>query len=373
MKRYGNLYPKIYDFDNLLAAFYQARKGKRNKPNVAAFEVNLEYELLQLHRELKEACYTPGSYTTFFIHDPKKRMISAAPFRDRVVHHALCQIIEPLFEPSFIYDTYANRKGKGTHAAIKRCQHFMRQNEFVLKCDIQKYFPSIDHAILKAMIAQRVKCSHTLNLISTIIDHSNTQEILLNYFVGDDLFTPVTQKKGLPMGNLTSQFFANLYLSPFDHFVKQELSVNGYIRYVDDFVLLDCDKDKLKRAIERINGYLARHLRLCLHPHKTHVVPTEKGLSFLGQHIFKNHRLILGENMRRFNKRMAKRMQRYDRYQLSPQELEQQLNSWRGHLRQADTWRLQQRIFKHLRFRERLNVVQRHGTWLVLEPKNPIT
>lgn len=144
MKRFGNLYNDICAISNLRQAFYKARKGKKKTHPIAAFEVNLEWELLRLHEELTNRSYHPGQYNTFKIYDPKERMISAAPFRDRVVHHALCNIIEPIFEPTLISDTYANRKGKGTHAGIHRCQHFLRQYQFVLKADIRKYFPSID-------------------------------------------------------------------------------------------------------------------------------------------------------------------------------------------------------------------------------------
>ena len=200
------VYTQIYAFENLYLGFKKARKGKKRTRANAAFEVNLEKELFKLQDELKGQHYCPGSYTTFKIYDPKERMISAAPFRDRVVHHALCNIIEPIFDATLIYDTYANRKGKGTHAGIRRCQHFAKQYKYVLKADIRKYFPSIDHAILKGLIHKKIKCQPTLELIDKIIDYSNPQEQVPDYFPGDTLFTVVERKKGLPMGNLTSQF-----------------------------------------------------------------------------------------------------------------------------------------------------------------------
>lgn len=366
MKRFGDLYPNICTFDNLLQAFYKARKGKRKNSNVAAFEANLEYELLQLLQELKIETYHPGPYRTFYIQDPKKRMISAAPFRDRVVHHALCNIIEPIFEPTFIFDTYANRKGKGTHTAIRRCQSFMRQYKYVLKADIRKYFPSIDHAILKGLIARKIKCPRTLSLVDLIIDNSNPQELAPDYFPGDDLFSLASRRRGLPMGNLTSQFFANLYLSPFDHFVKEELGIKGYIRYVDDVVLFHDDKSLLHELKKECQRFLSKRLRLLLHPKKSEVFPTASGLTFLGQRIFLTHRRLKRENVQRFYRRMKERLALYHAEKLSPEQLECQLNSWLGHARQADTWRLRKRCLKGLQ-EGGVKVLERRGeVWVVL-------
>lgn len=349
MKRVGQLYEQIISFPNLLEAFYQARKGKRDKPNVAAFEANLEKEVLLLAQELRSGSYRPGPYRTFRILDPKERMISAAPFRDRVVHHALCRVIEPIFEPTLISDTFANRTGKGTHAGIRRAQQFVRKYRYALKADIRKYFPCIDHEILKALIARKIKCGRTLALIDWIIDNSNPQERVNDYFPGDDLFAPLTRRKGLPMGNLTSQFFANLYLSPLDHLVKERLQLTGYVRYVDDFVLFHDDKRSLHEAEVVIRNFLAGHLRLALHDHKTAIFPVKDGLTFLGQRIFPDHRRLRRENVQRFKKRLEKRLQAYGLGEISPGTFEIQLNSWLGHARQADTWRLRKAVFCLLR------------------------
>lgn len=162
MRSHNSLFERVTNFDNLLTAFYRARKGKRDKGQVAAFEFRLEPELFRLQRELQSKTYTPGPYTTFYVYDPKQRLISAAPFRDRVVHHALCNVIEPVFEQTFIHDSYANRLGKGTHRAIGRFQHFARRYKYVLKCDIRKFFPSIDHEILKREIRWKIACPDTL-------------------------------------------------------------------------------------------------------------------------------------------------------------------------------------------------------------------
>jgi retron-type reverse transcriptase len=261
MKRYRNLWEQIIAFENLLQASRQAQRGKRFNPNVLAFNDNLEAELHQLQHELATQTYRPGTYTTFQIRDPKPRLISAAPYRDRVVHHALCNIITPLIERTFIADTYANRVGYGTHKALQRFISFARSSRYVLQCDIRKYFPSIDHEILKAIIRRKLKCSDTLWLLDTIIDHSNPQEPVLEYFPGDTLLTPLQRRHGLPIGNLTSQFLANLYLNGFDHFVKEQIKARKYLRYVDDFALFSDDREFLAAARSAIEEYLV----LCQH------------------------------------------------------------------------------------------------------------
>ena len=208
---------------SLLAAAMTAARGKRSRPDVARFLMNLEPELIRLARELDTATYHPGAYRTFEIRDPKPRQISAAPFRDRVVHHAFTRVVEPIFEASFSPDSYACRRGLGTHRAIHGAQHAAKRFKYALKCDIQKYFVSIDHPILVDFLEKRVDCPRTLDLARLIISSSNEQEPRYCYFPGDTLFTPHERRRGLPLGNQTSQFFANVYLDPLDHFVRTEL------------------------------------------------------------------------------------------------------------------------------------------------------
>jgi len=209
---------------------------------VLAFNYDREAALLDLQASLRNQTYCPGAYRTFELVEPKRRLISAAPYRDRVVHHALCQIIVPLVEPSFIYDSYANRVGKGSHRGLDRFVRFARSSRYVLQCDLQQYFPSIDHALLKTVIRGKIKCKETLWLIDTLIDNSNEQPPAVFHFPGDDLLSPLSRRRGLPIGNLTSQFFANWFLNPFDQFVKNTLRVKRYVRYVDDFALFSDDR-----------------------------------------------------------------------------------------------------------------------------------
>jgi len=362
MKRFKRLYSDISDFQNLLVAFKKASKGKRSKPAVATFEVNLEKELLRLERELREKTYRPGSYRSFYIHDPKKRLISAAPFRDRVVHHAVCNVIEPLFECTFIHDSYANRKGKGTHKAIERYQHYARQYKYVLKCDIRKFFPSIDHAILKQELRWKLACPDTLWLLDLIIDASNPQEPHAPFFPGDDLFTPQQRRRGLPIGNLTSQFWANVYMNRFDHFVKEELRVPGYIRYVDDFVLFHNSPSVLAEYRQAVQHYLVR-LRLLAHPNKTHIHATQRGVPFLGFQIHPYYRVLQKRKTHRFRRYFHRLLGKYESGALPALSLEQSLNSWLGHVRFGQSRRLERYILYQLLDSGLLVLEHPNGGW----------
>jgi retron-type reverse transcriptase len=349
MKRYGNLWSEITTFANLLSAAQKAQKGKRFRENVLAFNYNLEAELLTLKFELETKTYHPGIYRTFEIKEPKPRLISAAPYRDRVVHHALCNIIAPLFERSFIDDSYANRKGFGSHRALRRFTQFARSSRYVLQCDICKYFPSIDHAILKALLRRKLKCPHTLWLIDTLIDGSNPQYPVTDYFPGDDLLTPFQRQRGLPIGNLTSQFFANVYLNGFDHFIKEQLKIRQYLRYVDDFALFSDDWDQLAITRPALENYLAG-LRLKIHPIKSQLFATHHGANFVGFRILPDRIRIRTENLRRARRRFRTMQHAHAQGTLDPQTIAQSLQSWAAHLKHGDTWQLRQQIFNSLVF-----------------------
>jgi retron-type reverse transcriptase len=349
MKRYGNLWYQIIEFENLLNAARQAQRGKRFRDNVLAFNYNLEGELAKLKAELESLTYQPGAYKTFEIVEPKRRMISAAPYRDRVVHHALCNVIVPIFERTFIGDSYANRIGFGTHRALRRFTQFARSSRYVLQCDIRKYFPSIDHAILKSLLRRKLKCSDTLWLIDTIIDNSNEQESVVDYFPGDDLLTPVQRRRGLPIGNLTSQFFANVYLNSFDHSVKEQLNVVKYIRYVDDFALFSDDWGFLAEARVAVEEYLAQ-LRLKIHPVKSQLFETQQGANFLGFRILPDCIRVRTENLRRARRRLRRMQTEYAQGKIGVRDVSQSIQSWVAHLDHGDTWQLRQQIFATLVF-----------------------
>jgi retron-type reverse transcriptase len=348
MKRHGHLWEGMIAFEHLLKAAEKARRGKRFRPAATRFFFHLERELTRLHEELASKTYCPGPYRTFTIYEGKKRQISAAPFRDRVVHHALTGALEPIFERSFIADSYACRKGKGTHAAVDRCQAFAHRHRYVLKADVRKFFPSIDHAILKGLVARKIKDPHVLWLVDRIVDHSNPQDPVLMWFPGDDLFTPTERRRGLPLGNQTSQFFANVYLDPLDHFVTDRLGLS-YVRYVDDFLVFADDKTHLHAVKQQVEPFLAG-LRLQIHGDKSVVFPCTQGIRFLGYRVFPTHRRLVPENVRRFRRRMRRMQREFAAGRIGFDAIRPRIMSWIGHARHADTYRLRADLFARMPF-----------------------
>ena len=341
-----DLFDGIAAFTALHAAALRAARGKRAKPGATAFLASLETEILRLERELLSGTYRPGRYKTIEVRDPKHRIVSAAPFRDRVVHHAFCAVCEPIFERGFIDDSYANRTGKGTHRAVARYETFRDRFAHVLRCDIYRYFPAIDHQILKAELRRRIACPRTLALADRIIDGSNPQEPVELYYPGDDLFTPFERRRGLPIGNLTSQFFANLYLDGFDHFCKEVLRAKGYVRYVDDVALFHDDPRQLAAWRIRIATFLAGR-RLRLHPQKTGIAPTSEPALFLGFVLLPGgYRRLPEENVRRFRNRLRGLRMRWRHGTVTREEVERRVQAWIAHAEHADTWRLRQAIFR---------------------------
>ncbi|WP_069472330.1 reverse transcriptase domain-containing protein [Candidatus Marithrix sp. Canyon 246] len=297
---------------------------------MAQFSLNLESELFTLQRQLIEANYQPGDYRLFTIYERKPRIIAAAPFRDRVVHHALINIIEPPLDKQFIYDSYACRKNKGVHKAIDRYQTWAKRYRYALKMDISKYFPSIDRILLKDKISQRIKDSNVLKLIDKIID--------------------TAPNTGLPIGNLTSQFLANLYLDDFDHYIKEQLRIHPYLRYVDDFIILDDDKNRLHELRIQIQEYLANN-HLHLHPRKRHIAPTRRGLDVLGYLVFPNHRCLRNDNGHRFFRKLRGFAKAYAQGKIDWEDFNPSVQSWIGHAKHADTYNLRAKIFYNTVFR----------------------
>jgi RNA-directed DNA polymerase len=348
-KRHADLFGQIATFRALNTAARNAVIGKRRKSSAAAFFANLETQLLRLERELHEGAYRPGRYIAFEVNDPKKRLVSAAPFRDRVVHHALCAVVEPIFEDGFIDHTFANRKGKGTHRAIEVYERYRDRHAYVLRCDIFRYFPSIDHTILKSTVRRRIACAPTLALIDRIIDGSNAQEPVNLHFDGDDLFSPFERRRGLPIGNLTSQFFANLYLNGFDHFATEVLRAR-YVRYVDDFALFHDDPAVLADWRTKIGHYLAGR-RLKLHPVKTVIQSTAVSSPFLGFVLHANGgRSLPEDNIFRFRNRLRGLHDQWRTGSIGLGDIDARVRAWIAHAENADTWRLRHAIFRGARF-----------------------
>lgn len=331
-------------WDNLLTAYRQAAKRKRGHANVAAFEYRLEDNLLALQSELRAQSYRPGPYRSFYIHEPKRRLISAAPFRDRVVHHALCNLIEPRFERAFIADSYANRVGKGTHRALDRCQQFARRYRYVLQCDVRQFFPSIDHAILRALLAAKIADPDVLALIDLILASGRgvlSELYDMVYFTGDDLLAAL-RPRGLPIGNLTSQFWGNVYLNPLDQFVKRGLGCRGYLRYVDDFLLFSNDKRQLWAWLTAVQQRLAA-LRLTIHagaqPH-----PVGEGIPFLGFRLTPCRRRLKRRKGIHFRRRFQRLVRAYAAGTLPLDRLHAGVRGWVNHARYANTVGLRRAI-----------------------------
>ncbi len=354
MKTYKQLYPRVCAFENLLLSFEQARQHKRMKPYVAEFEYNLEHNLLRLQEELLSETYQPGAYHNFQIYEPKQRLISAAPFRDRVVHHALCNVIEPIWEARFIHDSYACRVGKGTHRAMLRAHEWTKQFRYVLKCDIVKFFPSIDHEILRNILRRYIADERTLRLAARILasgEGVQDAEYKMHWFDGDNLFTPL-RPRGLPIGNLTSQFWANVYLNELDQFVKRELKCGAYLRYADDFLLFSDNKAQLWQWRADIQTFLAR-LRLIAHPRKSTVLAVKSGVDWLGFRLFPTHRLLRRENVQRAFRRLKALQAASARGETTLAHISASVQSWVAHAEWADTRGLRRRVLGQFAFARR--------------------
>jgi retron-type reverse transcriptase len=343
-------YADVYRWENLYAAYCNAARGKRGRGPAAEFEFHLEDNLATLQEELAKETYQPGPYMHFCIHEPKRRLISAAPFRDRVVHHALCQVIEPAFESSFIHHSYANRIGKGTHRALDACQAWLSRYRYVLSCDIRQFFPSIDHRIVKKALFRKIQDGGLRRLIRRIINSGVgvlSEAYDMVYFPGDDLFA-VNRPRGLPIGNLTSQFWANCYLNEFDHFVNRDLGCRAYLRYVDDFLLFADNKATLWGWRDAIMKRLAQ-LRLTLHQEKAQVRPAQEGLRFLGFVVYPTHRLLLRRKGIHFRRKLRVLYAAYREKHLESSRLDASVRGWINHVRYADTWGLRRAVLKDAR------------------------
>jgi len=340
------MYEQIHDWSNLLLAWRKARKGKRRRAPAATFEDNAAENLLELQSQLLDKRYAPGPYASFHIHEPKRRLISAAPFRDRVVHHALCNLIEPLFERRFIHDSYANRTGKGTHAALDRCQHFAQRHAYVLQCDVQQFFPAVDHAILMDILQGPIWDPDVLWLCGTIMESGRgvlAEEYDLRYFPGDDLFA-ANRPRGLPIGNLTSQFWGNVYLNGLDHFVKRTLKCKAYLRFVDDFLLFADDKATLWEWRGAVIDFLAG-LRLTLHEDRCHPQPVTEGIPFLGFVVYPHHRRLKRRKGIEYQRRYLDLLDRYEQGEITLAEMTASVQGWVNHVRYGDTYGLCRTLF----------------------------
>ena len=319
-----------------MLSWSEFRSGKRGKPDVQAFERNLEENLFNLHWELEKGCYRHQPYKSFLIFDPKLRQIHKAEVRDRIVHHAIFRVLYPLFDFTFVFDSYSCLVGKGTHRASKRLENFAktvsknyRQSCYFLKCDIRKFFASIDHAKLKELVARRIADTKTLGLIYQIIDSFQ-----------------VNIGKGLPIGNLTSQIFANIYLDGFDKFVKHELRIKHYVRYTDDFIFLHKNKKHLEDLIPQIEAFLTQKLQLNLHPKKVILNKLTRGIDFLGYVVLPYHQVLRTKTKNRMFRKLEKKFTQFEQGQIDRKKLRQTVNSYLGVLKHCRSQNLKGQIKK---------------------------
>jgi retron-type reverse transcriptase len=329
MRRTGRLFARILAFENLLSAERRAARGKRERAAVARFEFHLERELIALQEALQEGAYRPGAFCTFEVRDPKRRAICAAPFRDRVLHHAVCDVLEPVFERRSIHDSYACRRGKGTHAAIARAQQLARRWPFFLKCDVRRFFASVDHAVLRGRLTRLFKEPELLALLETIIAHGPPE---------------AKPGRGLPIGNLTSQHFANLYLGELDHHLKDRLRVKGYLRYMDDLLLFADNKPDLHRLLAEIRGFLADPLHLALKEQATRLAPVTEGIPFLGFLIYPGTIRLNQRTRRRFRSQVRAIEHAYQAGRIDLRELSDRSASLFAHVGHADSYRLRRQL-----------------------------
>src|SRR3989344_221250 len=332
-----DLFEDIYSIDNLFSAFEKAKEGKSGKLYVMNYEKNLNQNLIKLREELISKTYRPKPLKSFTISDPKTRKISKSEFPDRIMHHAICNVIEPIFEKIFICDSYANRIGKGTFKAIERFDDFKRKVSknntitcYILKADIKHYFENVDHSILMTLIKRHIKDDDVLSLIEIIL--SNYSDNIVG--------------KGMPLGNLTSQFFANIYLHELDFFVKQILGVKYYIRYVDDFVILHNSKDYLNDCKNKIETFLHTNLKLELHPDKTKIFRLERGANFLGFRIFYNHKLVRKKNMKKFERKFNEMGIAYQNDAIDRKKVVKKFEGWLTYINHADAYKYKRHLIR---------------------------
>ena len=339
MKIYKNLFKQIASLENLFAAWDNFKKDKRGKLDVQAFEFRLEQNIFQLHRDLLAKRYAHLPYSGFFICDPKVRHIHKAAVRDRVLHHALFQVLNPIFDKTFIPNSFSCRIDKGVHKGVLALERMIRAESqnytrpcFVLKCDVQKFFDSVDHQILTNILKKKIVDSDTMWLLRQVIESFSTTR------------TNLFDRQGLPIGNLTSQLFANVYMNQLDQFLKHDLRIRYYVRYTDDFVVVSSDRTYLENLVKPIRDFLGDKLRLQIHPKKISICACHKGVDFLGYITFPHHRLLRRKTKRRIFRKIKERIADYRNGIVSEGTLLASLQSYLGVLSHASSYRLNQEL-----------------------------
>lgn len=339
MKIYTDIFEKIISLENLFSAWEEFKSDKQKRPDVQEFERHLEQNIFQLHRELKNRTYKHGPYTSFYVRDPKLRHIHKAEVRDRVFHHAVFQILNPIFEPTFVATSFSCRINKGTHRGVKYVEKMLRTASknytktcFVLKCDIKKFFDSVDHDVLLKILSKLIKDNDAMRLLEEIVESFVSGRATL------------FNRRGVPIGNLTSQLFANVYMNEFDQFVKHELKVKYYARYTDDFVIISTDETYLRKLIQTIGSFLTQHLDLELHPQKVSIRKFHQGVDFLGYIALPYHKLVRIKTRKRMFRKIKEQTSQYKNDSISKETMDQSLQSYLGVLSHADAYTLSEEL-----------------------------
>ena len=325
--------------ENLFSAWNEFKKGKERKIDVQEFSLQLEDHLFEMHSSLRNGLYHHSSYVSFFLRDPKLRHIHKAKVADRVLHHAILKVIEPVFEKTFIFDSYSSRKNKGTHKAVKRFHEFARKLSrnntnvvWVLQCDIRKFFDSVDHQILINLIRKKISDEKTVYLLWNII--SSFQ---------------VKNGKGMPLGNVTSQLFSNIYLNPLDQFIKRKLRIKYYLRYADDFAILSTDRAVLEKLLPVLEIFLKTQLDLQLHPTKISIRKWNQGIDFLGYISFPFYKIVRTKTRRRMLRKIKEKYDQLEGKEISPLAFNQSLQSYLGILKHCRGHKIYKKIHETIR------------------------
>lgn len=349
IKRIGNLYTKICEFENLYEAYFEARKNKRYRKEILRFSARLEENLIDLQNELVNKTYTMGKYRQFLISEPKKRLIMALQFRDRVVQWVIYRHLNPLFDKQFIKDSYACRIGKGTHMAIDRLQYWLRRVDrtgrrwYCLKLDISKYFYRVDHAVLLRILRRKIKDKDLLWLLEKIINSECAFGLPLDVNISEVTDEIRLRDVGMPIGNLTSQMFANLYLNELDRYVKHELRQHYYIRYMDDMLVLSDNKQALHDIKDKIARFLETELHLKLNK-KSGIRPVYLGIEFVGFRIWATHRKLRKSTSKKLKRGLRNLKRLYADRKRTLSELTPSIMSYFGIMRHFDSYRLRVKI-----------------------------
>jgi hypothetical protein len=333
MKRAGNLYDAICEPENLRFAYINARRAKMGRPDVLAFSNNLVANLENLRHALVNETVELGKYRYFTVHDPKKRTICAAAFGERVIHHAVMNVCDPMFERYQIFDSYASRRCKGTFAALERAERFTEQSPWFLKLDIKKYFDSIDHNILKEMLGRLFKDARLLHLLKRIIESYEKNP-----------------GKGVPIGNLTSQYFANHYLAAADHFIKEKLHTKRYVRYMDDMALWNADKETLLDQSHLLEQFLSERLALLLKP--ICLNRSEMGMPFLGFRVFPDKTLLRPGSRHRFRCKIKRIHEKIIAGAISQEDYGSRSHALVAHIAHANTRGFRRAVLKEFGHRQ---------------------